>query len=528
MACQQQKQVDLIVHNATIYSIDGGMNVYEAIAIDSGRIVEIGAEHQILNKYSAEKKVDVSGGYIYPGIIDAHCHFLGYGIESNRLDVTHTQSLEDFLSAVDSFARRSTLEWIIGRGWDHNKWLTKNYPHWRDLEEVLPGKHIAIKRVDGHAWLVSKSVLELAGVTADSQIDGGEILLVDGEPSGVLIDNAMTLVNSVIPNVTRGDKVKALLAAQDACIKNGLTMVTDAGLSVEDVRIIDSLHQQGILKIRVSAMYTASETLKQKLSAVAVETDRLRAKAIKLYADGALGSRGALLLEPYADQPGHFGLQLISPDELSSWAELCYEHGFQMNVHCIGDSANRMVLHTMANTLKGINDRRWRIEHAQVVHPKDRAMFGAFNIIPSVQPTHAISDMGWVENRLGPHRIGHAYSYKSLMDQNGLIALGTDFPVEQINPFETFRTAVERTDKNGEPKGGFIPGEKLSRENAIRGMTIFAAVSSFMEDKCGSLEPGKCADFVVLDTDIMKCPAANLLQVKVLQTWIDGEMVFGK
>jgi predicted amidohydrolase YtcJ len=526
--CNENLLVDTIVHNANIYTVDDAFSKQQAFAIKDGKIVEVGAENQILNKYTASEVIDAKQGYLFPGLIDAHCHFLGYGVEKNRINLVGTDSFEDVINKIEEYIARIDSKWVLGRGWDQNDWSDKSFPTNDTLSKLFPDHFIAIKRIDGHAFLASKNVLELAEVTSETKVEGGEIILSNSLPTGILVDNAMGLITKVLPENDRSFMINALLTAQTDCAKVGLTTVSDAGLSPENIRLIDSLQESNSLKMRVYAMISASNSVLTDLEKHRLDKPRLNVNSIKIYADGALGSRGAYLLEPYSDHDHHQGFLITDKDSLRKWAKACYNANFQMNVHSIGDGANNVVLQVMGDQLKQTNDRRWRIEHAQVVSDTDIDKFSQFTILPSVQPTHATSDMPWAEDRLGKERIKNAYSYQRLLQQNGLIALGTDFPVESISPFKTFYAAIERKDETGQPAEGFLADQALSREEALRGMTIWAAMSNFQELNRGSIEKGKYADFIILDIDLMTCKAQSILDAQVEQTWINGELIYEK
>jgi predicted amidohydrolase YtcJ len=525
VGCAPSEQVDLIVRNANIYTVNDQFEKAEAFAVKDGRFIAIGAEHEILNKYSAPMVYDAKRAFVYPGLVDAHSHLMGYGIELQRLNLVGTQSFDEVIENIQTYIAENDVEWVLGRGWDQNDWANKSFPHTDTLAQLFPDHYIALKRIDGHAYMVSPNVIALAGISGSEDIPGGKVVTsTDGKPTGILIDAAMERINEVIPAVPAEQKIKGLQRAQEALLAAGLTSVCDAGLSIEDIQLIDSL-QPSLLKLRVYAMYAASKEVYNRLSELGVQTDHLNARSVKLYADGALGSRGAYLLEPYADDAANRGLLITPEDSIMSWAKRCYNNDFQLNVHCIGDAANRAVLKTMGKVLQGTNDRRWRIEHAQVVHPEDRALFGAFNILPSMQPTHATSDMTWAKERLGD-RLNYAYNLERLKNENGMIPLGTDFPVESIEPIKTFYAAVVRKNENGEPQEGFQMEEALSRQDALKGITIWPALANFDEEKYGSIEVGKLADFVVLNRDLLSCSEEDILSTKVLATWIQGEQLY--
>ncbi|MCC6383576.1 MAG: amidohydrolase family protein, partial [Bacteroidia bacterium] len=359
------------------------------------------------------------------------------------------------------------------------------------------------------------------------KIEGGEIEVKNGKLTGILIDNAADSIKKFIPDFPVSLKAEALLTGQKNCFAVGLTTVADAGLGKEIIFLLDSLQQVGQLDMQIYAMISYDEQNKNYFFRHGkIKTDKLTVQSFKLYVDGALGSRGACLLEPYSDKPGHFGFMLNSIDFLKTAAEESYKYKFQLNAHCIGDSANRTMLKIFGNVLKGKNNNRWRIEHCQVISPDDFRLFYDYSIIPSVQPTHATSDMYWAESRLGRERIKTAYAYRQLLKQSGRIANGSDFPVESINPLLGFYAAISRTDRNGYPPGGFQIENALTREQALKGMTIWAAYSIFAENEKGSLEAGKNADLVILDKDIMTCPVNEIPVAKVKQTIISGKTVF--
>lgn len=525
-SCSEAIVVDTIVHNASIYTIDDVFSRKEAMAIKDGLIVEIGAENQILNKYTSAQKIDAGQRFIFPGLIDAHCHFVGYGIEKNRVNLVGAKSFEEVIDRISAYIDSTDTPWVLGRGWDQNDWANNDFPTNDTLNKLFPNHYIAVKRIDGHAYLATQNVLDLAGITSNTIINGGEIILSKNKPTGVVLDNAMQLITDVVPEPNHAFLSKAIMTAQVDCFKLGLTTVSDAGLPADYIDLIDSLQNENLLKMRVYAMLSADDKLLHDLSRFKIQKPRLDVHAVKVYADGALGSRGAYLLEPYNDQHDHKGSLITGKDSLQKWAKACFDANFQMNVHCIGDGANQLVLDVMGNQLTGTNDRRWRIEHAQVVSDYDLNKFSEFTIIPSVQPTHATSDMPWAEKRLGENRIENAYAYRNLLQQNGIIALGTDFPVEDISPFKTLYAAVERKDIEGQPENGFLPEQKLTREEALQGMTIWAAIANFEDQNRGSLEAGKFADFVLIDTDLMTCSAPEILTAKVIQTWVNGELVY--
>lgn len=530
MACNQREQADLLVVNAKVYTVSDDFSEQEAFAIRDGRFVAVGSTKEILDRFSSSDILDAEGSPIYPGFIDAHAHFLNYGLSLQVADLLGSESEEEMIERVVKH-REKTPEaaWVLGRGWDQNLWEDKAFPTKEALDRLFPDIPVLLRRIDGHAALANQKALDLGGVTSDTQVSGGMVMLADGEPTGVLIDNAIALVSRKVPETSKEEAVAALLVAQQRCFGVGLTTVADAGLDRKEIDLIAEMHKEGSLKMRIYAMASPTEENKAYyFEQGPYQDDYLTIRSFKVFGDGALGSRGAALLKPYHDHSGNYGLLLDTPESLDKLAGELHASGFQMNTHCIGDSANRTLLDIYAKYLKGTNDLRWRIEHAQVVSPEDMPKFAAYSVIPSVQPTHATSDMYWAGQRLGPLRIKTAYAYKELLDQNGRIALGSDFPVEHINPLYGFYAAVVRKDAQSWPDEGFQPENSLSREDALRGMTIWAAYANFEEHLKGSIEPGKLADFVVLESDIMEASPTELRGVKVLQTYVGGKEAYRK
>jgi hypothetical protein len=526
VACTPRKEpVDLLLYNARVYTADEDFSTVSAFAVSKGRIVEVGDSEQLQAKFDAGQLLDAGGRTVIPGLIDAHCHFYDLGLKQQQLDLTGSLSFQEVLNRVGEFRRRKQMDFIFGKGWDQNDWELKEFPDKSELDSLYPDIPVVLERIDGHAYLVNQKVLDLAGIGTNTLAEGGEIIKINGELSGILIDGPMDMVNAIIPKPTIDTRIQAIRDAEKICLDYGLTTVNDAGLDVESISLIDSLQQAGRINIRVYAMVSSRpENLEYFLEKGPLKTDRLNVRSFKVYADGALGSRGAALKAPYSDQPGHLGAMVTPVDRIYNLAERIAGSGFQMNTHAIGDSANAVVLRAYRKVLGTRPDRRWKIEHAQVVSPDDAALFDN-GIIPSVQPTHATSDMYWAGERLGQEREGHAYAYKSLLESAGRIALGTDFPVEQVNPFLTFFAAVARQDIKGYPEGGYRPEEALSREEALRGMTIWAAWSNFEENEKGSIEEGKWADFVILSKDLMQVPMDDIPGLVAEQVYIGGEKV---
>lgn len=526
-ACSGKKVADTLIYNAHIYTVDSTFSEAEAMAIRDGKIIAIGKSTQLQQDYAAKKEINAQGKSIYPGFIDGHAHFVAYGLGLNTVDLVGTKSWAEIMNRVKAFAKQNPEGWILGRGWDQNDWANTNFPSNAELNQLFPNQPVLLNRVDGHAAIANQKALDVAGIKPGQTLVGGEINTSNGKLTGLLVDNAVDLVSSKIPKPKQQQLNKALLAAQKNCVAVGLTTVVDCGLNHPEVTAIEALQAYGKLKMRIFAMLSDTpENFDFLVKKGAIKTERLNVRSFKIYADGALGSRGACLLKPYADQTGHSGFLLNTKAHYLEMAEKIAAKGFQMCTHAIGDSANREILNIYAKVLKGKNNLRWRIEHAQVLDPTDFAKFGAYSVVPSVQPTHATSDMYWAGDRLGNTRIRGAYAYQDLLKQNGWLVLGTDFPVEDISPMRTFYAAVVRKDAKGWPAKGFQPENALSRADALRGMTIWAAKGNFEEKEKGSLEPGKFADFILLDRDILKVTDDKLLGTKVLSTYINGEKVY--
>tara|TARA_R110002020_G_scaffold143924_5_gene316765 strand:+ start:5054 stop:6685 length:1632 start_codon:yes stop_codon:yes gene_type:complete len=527
IGCQNEQKikVDLLVTNANVYTVDSTFSKAQAFAIKDGKFVAVGTTDELNSKYTGQKTINASGKTILPGLIDAHCHFFRFGVSLQSVDLVGTKSYAEVLERVQKFQDEKSSEFIYGRGWDQNDWDDKNFPTKDKLDSLFPNIPVVLQRIDGHAFLVNQQSLDLAGIDNSTVVEGGEIVKENNQITGVLIDNPMDLINEIIPALTVDQSVQALKEAEQYCFNYGLTTVNDAGLDRSTIELIDSLQQAGELQMRVYAMVSATpDNLNYYLNKGIVKTDMLDVRSIKVYGDGALGSRGAAMRQPYSDRKGHYGAMVTPVDSIYSLAERIAKTDYQMNTHAIGDSANTVVLKAYTEALEGKSDRRWKVEHAQIVSAEDFDYFDE-NILPSVQPTHATSDMYWAQDRVGPSRIKGAYAYKKLLDESGVIALGTDFPVEQVNPFYTFYAAVARKDLEHYPENGYQMKDALSREETLRGMTIWAAYSNFEEDEKGSIESGKFADFIIMDQDIMTVEEDEIPNLKVDQTFLDGKRV---
>ncbi|MCY1721907.1 amidohydrolase family protein [Prolixibacteraceae bacterium Z1-6] len=527
-ACTQKEKADLVVINATVYTVDKAFSIVQSFAVSNGKVVAVGTNEEIQQRYTALDMIDAEGKFVYPGFNDAHCHFNGYGENlMESADLRGTQSPEEIYEILKKHHDKFGGEWLLGRSWDQNDWEVKEFPTKEGLDKIFPDIPVYLVRVDGHAAWCNSKALEIAGVTAKSKVLGGDVLTANGEPTGVLIDNAESLVTKFIPGISEEQQRKGLLEAQRNCFATGLTSVTDCGVSKNTILMMDEMQKAGELKMRINGMLNPSEeNFEYFVKKGTYKTDKLNVGTIKMYADGALGSRGALLLDDYSDDPGNKGLQIAEQDYYDKICQLAFDNNYAVAIHAIGDGGNRLILDTYGRFLKGKNDRRWQIEHSQIINTNDFDKFEKYSIVPSIQATHCTSDMKWAVDRVGEERIKGAYSYQTLLKQLGWLPNGTDFPVENIEPLFTFYSSVFRIDHEGWPEGGWRIEEGLTREQTIRSMTTWAAKASFEENEKGSLTPGMWADFIILDTDLMTASPKEVLNTKVLSTWIAGEKVF--
>ena len=525
-ACQQQEKADLIVVNANAYTVNNNFDKAESFAIKDGKFIAIGTNEEIQAKYATLKTVDAKNQTIVPGLIDAHCHFFGLGLSLQKVNLRGTKSYDEILDKLAIFKKEKNADYITGRGWDQNDWEVKVFPTKEKLDKLFPNTPVAIRRVDGHALLVNEAALKYSGISSTKfpkKVTGGEFIQKNGKLTGILIDAAMGYIK--IPNETKKEAIQGLIDAQKIAFSYGLTTVNDAGVSKSTIDLMDSLQIAGDLKMRIYAMVSVSQkNLDYYLPKGIIKTDRLNVRSFKVYGDGALGSRGAAMRKSYSDRDNHFGALIFKPKRYTEIAAQIAKSDYQMNTHAIGDSANTYILKTYKMALKGQKDRRWKIEHAQIISPEDFDKFD--NIVPSVQPTHATSDMYWAKDRVGAERMKGAYAYKDLLKKYGSVALGTDFPVEKVSPFLTFYAAAVRKDTDNYPAGGFQMENVLTREETLKGMTIWAAHSNFEENEKGSIEVGKFADFVILNQNIMEIEGNKIPDTKVKATYVNGEKVY--
>ena len=522
-SCMKGEEVDLIIHNARIHTmVEGDDKVHEAIAIKNGKIVEIGPERQILNKYSAKEYIDAGKKDVYPGWVDAHGHMMNYARSRISVDLIGCKSFDEMILRIEKYQSRYKRPFIIGRGWDQSLWGDE-MPTNEKLNELFPDIPVCLFRIDGHALLANDFLIDQADIFKAYQADfelhnGGHYESAEGavelkdltenygpqpstrlipapaKPTGVFVDNAMNPIMEVLPDFPEKELSASLIEVQNELLMYGVTGVHEAGLNDKDFKLFRKMVDQRKLKLNIYAMLlTTPGNVKFAKDKGIWRNKNLYVRSFKVYGDGALGSRGAFLKYPYADRHDHSGYLTTSPQRMKEIFDLCQLTGYQMNTHAIGDSTNKIMLDIYKDMFEYNPNHRWRIEHAQIVDPADFNLFAATGVVPSVQPTHATSDQRWAESRLGEDRMEGAYAFKSLMKQSGLLAIGTDFPVEYTDPFKTIHSAVER--KNGEnfPSEGFRAEEAITLEECILGMTRWAAYASFQEDRIGTLEEGKDA-----------------------------------
>lgn len=533
----QTPTADLVLHNARIYTVNPAQPTAEALAVAGGRLLAVGSSADLLAAYPDAERVDAEGRAVVPGLIDAHVHLMGLGLGMLRADLVGAASKAETLDRLRAFsAGLPGGAWLTGRGWDQNDWPGQAYPDRYDLDALFPDRPVWLRRVDGHAAWANSAAIRVVGeefIRALPDPEGGKIVRdMRGEPTGLFIDAAMDLIDDKVPDPSAEEYARALQLAIAECNKYGLTGVHEAGIKREEVDRYKAAIDADQFSLRLYAMIGGTgATLDHFCEAGPLlgYGDKLTVRALKLYMDGALGSRGAALLADYADDPGNQGLLMRSPAELQPVITRAMQCGLQVNTHAIGDRGNRVVLDAYQKALDatGTTQGRHRIEHAQVVALEDIPRFAEMQVVASVQPTHATSDMYWAEDRLGPARIQGAYAWRKLLDAGARLALGSDFPVEQVNPLLGFHAAITRQDAKGWPADGWYPEERLTREEALRGFTLDAAWAAFQEDEVGSLEVGKWADFILLSHDIMTVPPAEVLQTQVLATYLAGRRIYG-
>jgi predicted amidohydrolase YtcJ len=527
---------DLILRHGTFYPVESAGPVEGSLAVRGGRIAFLGSDAEAEKlRGSGTKVIELGGRAVTPGLIDAHSHFLGLGVALTEVDLVGTASYAEVVAKVRAAAAKAPAgSWIRGRGWDQNDWAEKGFPEHGPLSQAVPEHPVWLTRIDGHAALLNERAMAILGITAGTADPAGGRFLRDagGRPSGVLVDNAMDIAAGKIPGPAAAEVGRILELAAQHCLERGLTTVTDMGVDQDQIDAYTAARKAGHLPLRVSAFLTDNDALLERWFQRGPEIDpeaRFSVRGVKLYADGALGSRGAALVEPYTDEPGNLGLLVTGGAHMEEVARKALKAGFQVGVHAIGDRGNLVALDALEAALGGPRpEARFRVEHAQVMRLQDLERMARLGVIASMQPTHATSDMPWAGARVGPSRLRGAYAWRKVLDAGGRLALGSDFPVEAADPLLGLYAAVTRQDLAGKPDGGWLPGERLSREEALRGFTLDAAWSLFLEREVGSLAVGKRADLVVFTRDPMKVPAAEIPRAGIDYTVVDGRIVFAR
>lgn len=523
-ACFKGEKVDLIIHNALIITMDENLPKSEAMAIKDGKIIAIGSEREILNRFRASEEINAKNKTIIPGINDGHGHILSLAKQKMIVDLTGTQSYQEMIERLTDYKNKHQVDFLVGRGWDQSLWGDSLLPDNELLNLSFPEIPVALTRIDGHAMLVNQKMLDLANINNKTNIAGGKVELKDNKPTGILLDMALEEVKKHFPTLDKSILKKHILQIQEDLFSLGITKVHEAGLTYDDFLLLDEMVNESSLELEIYGMLFPEKENLALLMDGHYKNENLIVKSIKVILDGALGSKGACLVEHYENDPHNNGILLFDKDSLVNIAKFAKLNNVQLNIHCIGDSANRIVLKMVDTLMQDIPDHRWRIEHAQIVSPKDFQYFDKTGLIPSVQPTHATSDQKWVEDRIGAHRLEGAYAYKTLFDIRKLLIFGTDFPIEHFDPFATIHAAVQRKNINNEPIDGFLKEQAIDLNSSLKAMTIWAAYGAFDEAETGSLTKGKKANFTILDQPLESYP--NFSPNYALKTFINGKIVY--
>ncbi len=525
-SCYKGKKVDLIIHNGRIHVMNDELKISEAIAIKEGKIIEVGPERQILNKYRAEKVIDAQLKDVFPGFHDAHGHIMSLARQMLSADLEGARSYYEVIAMLEKYQSRTKKKILVGRGWDQSLWGETDLPTDSLLNVSFPNTPVAITRVDGHAMLINQAMMDFVGISDTTFVEDGQIIKKNGRSTGILLDHAIDLVRKKLPQPKKEELKDAILKIQDELLAAGVIFVDEAGITAQERDLLIELANEDKLKIYIYAMlFPTPDNIKFAQKNGLYKNNHLSIRSFKVIEDGALGSYGACLLKPYSDQPNTYGMLLKTPQELQEIAKIAKTIGYQLNVHCIGDSANRVVLKMIDTLMKDVPDHRWRIEHAQIIHPNDFKLFTSSGAIPSVQPSHATADQRWAQQRLGKTRLkNEGYAYKTLQENSGIILFGTDFPVVSYNPFATIHAAVERKSVDDEPAGGFLIDEAVPLDVALKAMTLWPAYGCFEEANQGTIAKGKLANIVIFDQPVKN--TSNYLPNYSWMTLIDGKVAF--
>ncbi|MCO5260432.1 MAG: amidohydrolase [Crocinitomicaceae bacterium] len=519
------QRVDLIVHNAVIHSMDENLTMYEAMAIKDGKIVELGPERQILNKYSSDDSYDAGGRDIYPGLTDAHVHLLLGAKQRMGVDLSQCKSFSQLLMDVEMYQQRKPSKVIVGHGWNESLWRNNELLTNDELNKLFPKTPVCLFRNDSHTALVNDALLNLAGITSETVVVGGEVVKIDGKPTGIVTDAALELIKAKLPNYSLEELKEKVIEIQNELLMYGVTNVHDAGLEASEVKMYQQLIDDDRFKLNLYGMLLpTTENIQFAKKNKVFEYKNLTIRSFKIFVDGALGSRGAYLKAPYSDNLSTNGYPTITKEKLDEMVRLCMSIGYQLNAHAIGDAAVKLVLDAYQPIHRLNPDHRWRIEHAQVIDKEDLPLFLEYGVIPSVQPIQGVSDYGFAEQRLGSERLKTAYAYHSLLKTTGVLLIGSDFPIEDFDPFKALYAACVRKNEREQPAGGFAISESISLDDFLRGVTTWSAIGSFQESKLGSLEVGKEATFAIFEREITV--PKNFIKNFSIATYINGEKVY--